>query len=79
MMDAILQSLLASGPMGVAVAALCYAVIRLYTRLDEIQEKRVADAQVYAQKMGEAASLIRDNTATLQRLIDTQRNGAVHE
>jgi hypothetical protein len=78
-MDSILQSLVTSGPLGIAVVALGYAVLRLYTRIDEIQEKRVADAQVYAQKMSEAAGLIRDHTATLQRFIDIQRNGAPHE
>lgn len=72
-MDAALQTLLGSGPLGAVIVVLILWVYRLQKKLDEVQEARVQDAQETAQTVLEVARAIDENTAVLAERRTTTR------
>lgn len=59
-----------AGFVGLAALALGWVCHKFYNRIQELQDKRVLDAQKYAEGMAQAVATIRDQTATINRLAD---------
>ena len=70
MPDWILDAAKLFGPPGVIGAILVFAVVRLYFRYDEIQEKRIADSLAWQ-------AAVRDNTEILRSFVDSQKAAAL--
>lgn len=65
--DTVLQG---AGVIGAVALAFGWAVSKLYTRLQVIQDKRVEDAQKYAEGMAQATATIKELTAAVNRIAD---------
>lgn len=59
-----------AGFVGLAALVLGWACLKMYNRIQELQDKRVADAQKYAEGMAQAAAQLKDLTTTVNRLAD---------
>lgn len=70
MTEQMLQILTQAGPVGVVLIVCMYALRAKDAKLDEVQEKRVADGQMYAQKLLELVAQERAATATMASAID---------
>jgi len=68
-MDKAFAILLEHGLPGVAIVVLLYAIIRLWNKYDEIQEKRIAESR-------EITKAIEQNTNTLDTLTEVLRDRA---
>lgn len=64
-----LAQLASSGVLGVVVIVLWREYVALQVRLEQVQNKRVEDAETYASKMLEVAKAIHDNTAATRELV----------
>ena len=69
--------LLGNGLQGVVILALGWVCVSLYKRLQEIQDKRIADAQEYAKGLTQAMQAVRENTEAVERVAEmwTQQRG----
>ena len=69
--------LLGNGLQGVVILALGLVCVSLYKRLQEIQDKRIADAQEYAKGLTQAMQAVRENTEAVERVAEmwTQQRG----
>lgn len=65
-MDEVTKSLLEYGLSGIVIVALIYAVIKLWTKYDDIQEKRIAESR-------EVIKAIETNTNTLETMTEVLR------
>lgn len=68
----IVAQLQQAGLLGACVIALGYMLLKKDAKVQELQEKRVVDAQKYAEGLQQATGLIRDHTKVLERLADAQ-------
>lgn len=59
-----------AGFVGVVALAFGWTAYKLYNRLQVIQDKRVEDAQKYADSMAQATSTIKELTAAVNRIAD---------
>jgi len=69
----IAQILATGGILGPILVVLWLAYGKLQKKLEDVQDKRVADADAYAQKMLEVATAIRENTAVVRELLLLQQ------
>jgi len=69
MTDQVFEVLLDNGLSGVAIIILLYAVWKLWTKYDEIQEKRIAENR-------DAIKAIEQNTNTLETITEVLRDRA---
>lgn len=65
-MDAVIKGFLDQGVLGLVIIALGFAVWRLWSKYDEIQEKRIAESR-------EAIKSIETSTNTLETLTEVLR------
>jgi hypothetical protein len=65
-MDGVTKGFLEQGVLGLIIVALGFAVVFLYRKVNEIQEKRIAEAR-------EAVKAVEQNTNTLDTLTDVLR------
>ena len=69
----IISQLSQAGLLGAAVLALGWMLLKKDAKVQELQEKRVTDAQKYAEGLQQATGRIEDNTEVLQRFVDAQK------
>lgn len=62
--------MLEKGLLGVVALALAWVCVKLYTRLQALQDKRVEDAQKYAEGMAQATATIKELAAVVNRVAD---------
>ena len=66
-MDKVLEGFLNQGVLGLVVVGLGFAVWRLWSKYDEIQEKRIAESR-------DAIKAIEQNTNTLDTMTEVLRD-----
>ncbi len=66
-MDAIIQGFLDQGILGLVIVGLGFIAWRLWSKYDEIQEKRIAESR-------ESIKAIEQNTNTLDTLVELLRD-----
>lgn len=59
-----------AGAVGAVALALGWALWKVYSRLQLVQDKRVEDAKNYAESMAEATATIKEHTAAVNRMAD---------
>lgn len=65
-MDAVTEGFLKQGVLGLIIVALGFAVVFLYRKVNEIQEKRIAEAR-------EGIKAVEQSTNTLETLTEVLR------
>lgn len=72
-----IQTLLqGAGFLGAAILALGWACLTLYRRLEVMADKRVEDAQRYAEGMAKVVEVLREHTSSVNRVADVlEREG----
>lgn len=68
MLDPLIAQLAQAGLLGAIALGALFVAYQKDKRVQELQEKRVTDAQKYAEGLQQAVGLIEDNTEALERL-----------
>lgn len=65
-MDSVIKGFLDQGVLGLIIVALGFAVWKLYSKYDEVQEKRIAESR-------ESVKAVEQNTNTLETMTEVLR------
>lgn len=68
-MDKVIAGFLEQGVLGIVIIGLGYAVVKLWTKYDEVQEKRIAESR-------DAIKAIEQNSNTLETMTEVLRERA---
>lgn len=68
-MDKVIAGFVEQGVLGIVILGLGFAVIKLWTKYDEIQEKRIAESR-------DAIKAIEQNSNTLETMTEVLRERA---